>query len=312
MDLSELEKLSDEEKKEAFDVALNIAKENNISFEEAHKTVLQRIIEGKKSLESQPIKVEIPDVYEIEAINEPVVEEYETRNNEDIRHMIVEELSELSNQCSEIIARNHIGFIAYPFKSAAQQGIVNNPDHFRKYDYNLSNSLERNELIEALIKINEKAREMNYFDYLSMDLETLEQLKIREIDNYEKKLNYYKNNEGQWDIKPDAATISVEHIFPNSSGYGRTINTIGNNYDDLYDYTSRVINNMYKGEHFSKKIYDETIELMTQTKEKLQNMSLEEFRNYKIGLMKLSQEELEKYNSDINSKKYIEKNNKTL
>lgn len=320
MDLSELEKLSDEEKKEAFDVALNIAKENNLSFEEAHKTVLQRIIDNKKSLESQPIKVEIPDVYEIEATNEPVVEttngpvveEYETRSNQEIRDMIVQESDELSQQCYEIIERNHNGLTAYPFKNAASSGAINSPEFFKKYDYNLSNSLERNGLTETFIKLNEKAREMNYFDYLSMDSEELEQERMREINNYEKRLNYYKNNEGQWDIKPDAATITLDHLISNPSGYGRSIGIVGNNYDDLYEYTSRVIGSMYKGNHFSERLYNETIELMAQTKEKLENMSPEEFRNYKIGLMKLSPEELEMFNSDINSKKYIEENHKTL
>ena len=369
MNINELETLNDNDKIEAFDIALTLAKENDISFEEAYKTVLQRIIEKNKEQVNEQTNENVPSYVEVEEdkneeniilssaneeaqrlneqniildsaeveaqrLNEQNIildsaeveaqriynaekeEVGETRSNEDINIMLFEEKENLLKEIHEITDRNGVTFPSAPFVWSAKDGVINDPNFIRNHDYNLTNSSERASLNEKLIELNEKAREQHYFRYATKSDEELEQERNKEIANYQELLEYYKMNKGGWDIKPDFATLSAEYLVSRRSteygGYGRDIGPNSNFYDDIYDYANNIKNSLRPNSKYSEQAYKQIIELMTKNIERLESMTPDEFRNYKIGLMQLSPEEYNKFQSDIANKKVVEEPHKTL
>ena len=228
---------------------------------------------------------------------------------EKIKKVLFEEKQDILDQIYDISAKNGNIVSLNSFINDARNGVINNSEFFRKSDYNLTDSLDRSQLIECLIKLNEKSRERMYFDYMNIDDKKIDEERKKEISN--------KESKDKWPIGPSSASMTIDQLLLNvgsNNGSGRSVDTYGNNYDNLYELAVRTMNSLDKDTSlYSERLYNDIIELMNKTKVKLETMSPQEFRDYKVKLMELSQEELELFQNDLNDKKNnYSQNNKTL
>ena len=236
---------------------------------------------------------------------------------EKIKKVLFDEKQDILDQIYDISAKNGNIVSLNSFINDARNGVINNSEFFRKSDYNLTDSLDRSQLIECLIKLNEKSRERMYFDYMNIDDKKIDEERKKEISNYDNLINNYKESKDKWPIGPSSASMTIDQLLLNvgsNNGSGRSVDTYGNNYDNLYELAVRTMNSLDKNTSlYSERLYNDIIELMNKTKVKLETMSPQEFRDYKVKLMELSQEELELFQNDLNDKKNnYSQNNKTL
>ena len=319
--LEDLSLISDSEKIVSFNVALGIARELQINFFDAYKNVLNKIIERKnnkaddkenKIIDELKKLQEIPD--EVKRPTNDDLVKNEQRSNEEIITMLNEEKEQIMKKVFEKTKKNGNTFSTGRFINDARNGVINNSNFFKEFDYNLTNDEEKQSFTNDLIELNEKSREITYFNYMTSDDEKIAHERNKEITNYSNLIDYFQKNKENWQIVPNTSSWTVENIIKvtKHNGTGRILGINTNNYDDLYENAIRYKNNTHKGSNFPENLYNGFLELMNKNKEKIAAMSLQEFREYKIELMELSKEELEKYKKDIDSKKIIENNNKTL
>lgn len=235
---------------------------------------------------------------------------------------IVEEMRELRPQINECekeynkfcedndmsninISENFIkGIVGNPQEELVKlDAIIKNKDHYLSY-YNTKSYEQYKSL---LIRYNELQRVYQAILYTLLKENELESIKLNEIRKYLILFNNY--NSIQSNEMEEVAVIPSfrSYIRPNKFGkYGTNQLKLDNGeilYDKLYNYASTVLSN----KKYVKSIVYEILSLLTEKIQELEHMSPEEFCQYKINQLQLTEKEKKLFNQDFNESKSNQK-----
>ena len=309
--VEELEKLSDEEIVNIFNVALEVTKSENIDFNEAHKVALERFIESKKEENT----VVTPGTIEVD---EPVMDgpvgdiEYKKQSGDEY-FLSSERLSEFSREIqsrkSEAIERadarlksNGYNDFGYNYYFHELDGRVTNPDVYYGSMFTNINNVDRNALLTELKAINEANRESSYIFLKCLSDDAIEEEKKDTLKYYKDLLEKLENRD-KFHLGETQSTLSfsdIQKINWDDRGIARCGGRIAVGYDDLFSTADSFVNYASTTDKTNDvRLYEEMVEAVRARLQGIESMSPSEYRDYRIGLMRLSEEEKEKFDLDI-------------
>ncbi len=226
---------------------------------------------------------------------------------------IVEEMRELKPQINEYekeynkFCENN-GITDINFSESFIKGLVGNPQEelvkldavIRNNDHYLSyyDSRSYKQFKNLLTRYNELQRVYQAVTYTLLEENELESIKSDELKKYLTLFSqYYKIQSNEMEEVPVIPSFR-SYIRPDKYGkYGTNQLKLDNGeilYDKLYNYASFVLSN----KKYVKSIVYEVLSLLTDKIQKLEHMSPEEFRQYKIDQLQLTEYENELFKQD--------------
>ncbi len=314
--------LTNEEIMEAIQKARDYAEKNG-------KGLTITAIEGALSVyleEKEKAKEEVQEVAPVTATPEvPVVETTEEikpeevsidsnafyRNNVSIRNSLEEEVNNILGRLNRdlFIPLNNI-------LSFARRGELG-PEYFNKYG-NVFNSItepNRSRLKEIILNLNSLARENYYAHFKESSPEVLEVEKNNAIRSYKalkekgEERRRIADSRKLWNH--ESATVTVDEMAKTYENGDRVLRHYGiepysvdgqlffspQSYDNVYYVVDSFL--LPTENFYNKRLFDESAAKVESMISGLENMSIEEFRNYKLSLMELTPEEKQVFEQHI-------------
>ena len=289
MNIELLKNITDDEKLRIFNISIKIVEETGVDLVEALKTTINKYLENKSN----------DEVYSLQG-----VDSYNLSNDElDIVEKSIREESniksiELSNDLNELKAD------FAPFWDAINGKIIDKNEYFSHYYINMDiDKLKKDELFEKLNELNSLRREHFYARLRYYPKEELLEDKNEEINSYRELVERLINNKNEisnWIETPD---ITANTLFELDNKNGALF--VGTNGALPFDYIYFKANSYaFHNESVDERVYNEIIEKIKEQLNKLEIMSLDDFRKYKYSLMMLSEEEKNKFDDRVNG--YLE------
>lgn len=150
-------------------------------------------------------------------------------------------------------------------------------------------------IAEKMSELNEYVRKENYQLYLNMNEEELKEEQNKDIAKYEVLINNILKAKTTND--PSENTFNEMYNNALSSKYINADEDI--DYDTLYYVVKSILDHNYS---INKDLYSDMLKASKAKVIELFNMKNEEYRNYKISLLKLSEEEIKNYNKSSSKK----------
>ena len=314
MNMEILEKFTNQEKITAFDIALKVAKEKNVGFNQTFMMVISQIVDSKKPKDNdvlipvanEEVKTNVddstiqeefqPDLTTLEAVLAKVREDRTLVHDELFR-----EISDYTKAHGVFSPANDLAFMA-------GDGVIIDPNYIERFQLgpmDQQSLMEQASIKEKLLKYNEESRKLLYLSTKYRDKDSLEEMRLKTINDYKALIEKANNNllDGTITVEEDSSNLSFSRMIDYLRREGRASKggTVDTAFDELYScsvsYATIGTNSIR-----SEKLYNQMLALLTERKEQLEHMSAEDFRNYKIALMSLSEEELTKYESDLRTK----------
>lgn len=294
MDIESLKNITDEEKLRIFNISIKIVEETGVDLSEALKTTINKYLENKNNKE---------EVFGLQGINP-----YNLSNDElDIIEKTLREESnnqsiELSNELNELKAD------FAPFWDAVNGKIIDKNEYFSRYYVNAEiNKVTRDEIFSKLDNLNSLRRELSYLRVQYYPIEEVKEDKEEEVNSYKELLDRLLENKNEVTDWVETPEVTLDGLFNNELKNGSL--SVGSNGALPYDYIYFKTNSYaFHNESLDERIYDEII---TKTKEKissLEQMTIEEYKEYKLSQMMLSEEEKKLFDERINN--YLENRDK--
>lgn len=294
MDIESLKNITDEEKLKIFNISIKIVEETGVDLSEALKTTINKYLENKNNKE---------EVFGLQGINP-----YNLSNDElgivekALREESNNQSIELSNELNELKAD------FAPFWDAVNGKIIDKNEYFSHYYVNAEiNKVTRDEIFSKLDNLNSLRRELSYLRVQYYPIEEVKEDKEEEVNSYKELLDRLLENKNEVTDWVETPEVTLDGLFNNELKNGSL--SVGSNGALPYDYVYFKTNlYAFHNESLDERIYDEII---TKTKERissLEQMTIEEYKEYKLSQMMLSEEEKKLFDERINN--YLENRDK--
>lgn len=201
-----------------------------------------------------------------------------------------------------------LGQIKNTFAESFKKGLVLDTDailkkldeYVSRNDDALSRSSAYADYKEALIEANFQTRKKTFIDYVQMDDETLEQAKEKELEAYRELLANLKSYSSDR-MGPDYSTVTVDMVVDvNGKSEIRSDSRVP--FDNAYDVIATYFRNtQYSSEKVLGKTHEAYIAYVQGVIDKFTGMTPSEFKEHKIGLLKLSDEEVKRINDEFSN-----------
>lgn len=206
-----------------------------------------------------------------------------------------------------------MGQIKHIFENSFRYGLVTDSqavlkrmdEYVAKLDEYFARSSEYDKYKKALVEANFQTRRKYFIDYVEMDDEALEQERVRDVEAYKDligKLKAYPSEK----LGPDYSTITVKDIINEESPEIRSNSTIP--FDSAYDIIYTYYQSTYGSHSVLGRTHTDYINYLQGVLDKLNGMTPEDFKNYKIGLLKLSDDEVKRIDAgfSLNNEPIVE------
>lgn len=304
--------LTDEEILKAVKISRDISNREGKKFEMVLETTLRVMTEEKeKKLNAQK---------QSEVVEEPIIQENSvTMNNDSISELIArnkEIISEMSLETEKLVQQDRNVVHAMDYIKKAEKGQLK-ASFFDPSHYSLNKSagpIDPNlnkEFFNRIKEINNLVRENSYIYYKTCGLDLIENERLNTIESY-KQLRAMSEQTKQaveakkaWGL--EAMTTKAENDISRFDNLNQHyVGLEGNNvqsYDTTYSIASialRINNDRIASHHYNKRYFEEMQQVVDKKIQELEQMSSEQYRQYKISQMKLTPEEIAYFEQHIN------------
>jgi len=312
----------------SFEVAVKSACDSIVEEKEASRREVAAMFDGEPQVEE--VRTPVAEMFEVqqeehqeEQQQQQQEQQDEFISTEDAVNNIYNNLDlkdENRKDLAEIIRKSGAQDVYYltNYIQLANQGRIVDEEEY-KSDLLLDriDPQYRKEFVDKLLKLNELERENDYSYYAHSSLEALEADRLLAIREYEDLKASATVNKRDLEIDHkfnanDASTITFERLSTynapkgmiSTGGIGDSyINDPGkyhpspNAYDDVYGAGLSYL--LSERDRQSKRIFEEGEKAIDERIEMLKNMTPEQFRNYKLAQMRITEEEKIKFDNNI-------------
>ncbi|MBO5376578.1 MAG: hypothetical protein J6A52_07005 [Bacilli bacterium] len=198
------------------------------------------------------------------------------------------------------------GTIKQRFGDSFKSGLVIDSDEVLKKmdeyvsrnDVVLSQSSQYMEYKKALLEANFQTRKKTFIDYVQMDEEGLNSDKSETLAAYNELLSTLKSYPSDR-MGPDYSTITID-MMVGTEGKAEIRSDRRVPFDNAYDVIrTYCANTIHSSEKVLGKTHNSYIEYLQSVIDKLNGMTPQDYKNYKIDLLRLTDEEVKRINNEF-------------